>query len=234
MIALQSSRRCHRNDPIFWLRRSSGRGCRDDGPGSRRCANRLGNATASEIHRVERQSRSFELRITAIRGEPRMRNPPSRRHCRTRAKRRTAPATRNGPTGRTPGGTRPAAARAGEPRRCRERPGARPTAWATGARWERSGPSWRPAPIATQGTSTEPLRLISPCARVTTTQPMRCATPEAHGDVDRRRDRRRESEAVPSSAVRQGQRTGLHGQARRPGIRTLRRLRTRTGQCAAR
>ena len=54
----------------------------------------------------------------------------------------------------------------------------------------------------TQGMSTEPLRSISPCAKVATAQPMRCAMPEAHDDVDRRRDRSRESAAVPSSAVR--------------------------------
>ena len=63
-------------------------------------------------------------------------------------------------------------------------------------------PCSRPAPFATQGTSTEPLRSISPCARVATTQPVRCATREAHDDVNRRRDRNRESAAVPSCAVR--------------------------------
>ncbi len=52
---------------------------------------------------------------------------------------------------------------------------------------------------------------MSPYARVATTQPMRCATPEAHDDVDRRLDRSRESAAVPSSAVQQGEGTGLHG-----------------------
>ena len=88
--------------------------------------------------------------------------------------------------------------------------------------------------FATQGMSTEPLRSISPCAKVATTQPMRYATPEAHDDVDRRLDRSRESAAVPSSTVRQGQGTRLHERTRRPGIRTLRRLGTSTGECAAR
>ena len=79
-----------------------------------------------------------------------------------------------------------------------------PARRATGARWEPSGPCSRPAPFATQGMSTEPLRSISPCAKVATTQPMRCATPEAHDDVDRRRDRRRESKAVPYLDPRDG------------------------------
>ena len=60
---------------------------------------------------------------------------------------------------------------------------------ATGARWEPSGPCSRPVPIATQGMSTEPLRSISPCARVATTQPVHCATHEARDDVDRPRAR---------------------------------------------
>ena len=102
------------------------------------------------------------------------------------------------------------------------------------ARWEPSGLFSRPAPIATQGTSTEPLRSISPCARVATTQPVRCAMHEAHDDIDRRRDRSRESTAVPSSAVRQNQGTGRHRRTRRPGIRRIRRPRTSTGECAAR
>ena len=58
----------------------------------------------------------------------------------------------------------------------------------TRARWEPSGPCSRPAPFATQGMPTEPLRSISPCAKVATTQPMRCATHEAHDDVDRQAD----------------------------------------------
>ena len=58
-------------------------------------------------------------------------------------------------------------------------------AYPTGARLEPSGPFSRPALFATQGTPTEPLRSISRCARVATTQPMRCATPEAHGERQR-------------------------------------------------
>ena len=57
---------------------------------------------------------------------------------------------------------------------------------------------------------------------------------EAHDDIDRRRDRSRESTAVPSSAVRQNQGTGRHRRTRRPGIRRMRRPRTSTGECAAR
>ena len=44
-----------------------------------------------------------------------------------------------------------------------------------------SGPCSRAAPIAAQGTSTQPPRSISPCARVATTQPVHCATHEAPG-----------------------------------------------------
>ena len=44
--------------------------------------------------------------------------------------------------------------------------------------------------------------VLGPAALSVADARVRCATPEAHGDVDRRRDRRRESAAVPSCAVR--------------------------------